>query len=150
MKRVCLLGILSVMVVGILYGCSGARNTVASEEIAAPSILNIRLVNEEKEELSRNDAGWIDLPSECKIEVGYEGNITRADFFIVPTGTESDKELIGTVEAKDSFELGNSEKNVIFCWKVPDSVMGNVVVILYNDQNCTSSEAYFFIKVYKE
>lgn len=138
------------MVVGILYGCSGARNTVASEEIAAPSILNIRLVNKEKEELSRNDAGWIDLPSECKIEVVYEGNITRADFFIVPTGTESDKELIGTVEAKDSFELGNSEKKVIFCWKVPDSVMGNVVVILYNDQNCTSSEAYFFIKVYKE
>lgn len=137
------LSLLTLILLGLLTGCIFTSSTSS----AAPIILSIQLLDEDGNQLFQDSSEWVSLPSECEIVVDYEGTVSKAEFYITPTGTETsdEKELIGTVDT-----ITDSVSTITLDWQPPDSFMGYVSVILYNGQTTTLSEEKFFIKAYRE
>lgn len=123
----------------LLCGCSNKSSNRA--DAVAPTLNSITLLNAEGAEISQEETGWFLLPEVCTIKVGYSGTATKAEFYATPTGTETDaaKDLIGTID------VDGAASSVSLEWE-PDSFMGYISVVLYNDDLSVSSEDSWPIK----
>lgn len=110
----------------------------------APTLLSMQILDPEGKQITQYEADWISLTPKCIISVDYKGTVTQAEFYAVPSGTETDFEkfLIGTVDTGDI-----ADSTVSLEWEPPSGFKGYVSVVLYNGEASVSSEGRYLIKV---
>jgi hypothetical protein len=120
-----------------------SSSNTSSGDFSPPIIKSVELLDDKGNTLAQAD-GWIQLKPQSKIRVNFEGKATKVDFYTMPTGTETYllQQCIGTVDLteQDSY----AELN----WKVPNSFMGYIFVLVYNGNVARSSDQFFIKAIY--
>lgn len=147
-KHIALYLFLAILVIS-LCSCSTRESSedVRSDSAIPPTLLSVQILDSEGNQITPDESGWISLTPVCVISVDYSGIATKADFYAVPSGTETDFEkcLIGTVDTSNI-----SDSTVSLEWQPSSSFMGYISVVLYNDEASVSSEENYLIKAFFE
>lgn len=129
------------LVLALLCGCSPDAGGQTDDLL---TITSVTVLDLQGTEIPADDTGWIILPEDCIIRAEYDGIAEKAEFYAAPTGTETEKTLIGSVEIQDA------EAPVSFEWDGTDEFMGYLSVVLYYGENAVSSEETFLVKAVSE
>lgn len=129
------------LVLALLCGCSA---DAVGQTDDVPIITSVTVFDSQETEISADDTGWIILPEDCIIRAEYDGFAEKAEFYAAPTGTETERALIGSVEIQDA------EAPVSFEWDGTDEFMGYLSAVLYNRENVVTSEETFLVKAVSE